>query len=353
MNKGLWVALTVALLAAGCHGGGTNAPMGQDNTPEPAAATTANDLRMPVEQDPQVAGVEGVLTVEGFTVLDPTAQEPPGAGASALTSLVPDYRFLVRLVDPEDDILSETNPDVGGRFALQYSGTVINAKLQVEFSVEEDLDGDGTGGDALMHSVPVGLRPGRVAQVDLTLSRQTADTGMGKPFPNVVDLELYPASGVLMIATYTAQDGNGLHNEFYGVNFSDGQTVFDTDGDQFLEPGDDVVGRDADSDGWIDSYEADFASNADPQTIFGVVTNVSRANRLLTLTSMENDTQQVLVDPFTPIEPLAQDDQFYGELPLDAGLIGRQVQVFGLPTADGFLALWIVVLPDEPPEPGH
>jgi hypothetical protein len=353
MNKGLWVALLVALLAAGCHGGG-NTLINDQNAPGIADATTtlaANDARMPVDDNPQAAGVEGVVKVKGFTILDPADTGEPGSGTSAVVGQVGDFQLLVRLVDPEDDILSATNPDVGGRFEMEYTGPVVNAKLEVQFAVAEDLDGDGTGGDTLRHSVPVGLRPGRVAQVNLTLSRQTADTPMGAPFPSVVDLELYPESGELMIASYTGQDGNGFHNEFYGINFADGRTVFDTDGDQFLEPGDDVVGRDADTDGWIDSYESDFGASAEPQTIAGVVTNVSRANRTLTLTSVEDGTRQVLVDPFTPIEPFTEANEFYGELPLDTGLIGRQVQVFGLPAPDGFLALWIVVLPDEPPEP--
>jgi len=348
MYKLVVVAVLTALLAAGCHGGSnTSVDQPEPGAPDASLAVTANDLRMPVADDALVAGVEGMLTIEGFTIVDPDAPDGP-AGASALTSQVPDMRLLVRLVDPEDDILSETFPDVGGRFALEYSGPVINAVLDVQFTVAEDLNGDGEGGDLLTHSVPVGLRPGRVAQVNLTLARQTAGTGLNKPLPGVADLELLPDTGELLLVSYSGQDGNGLHNEFYGVSFAAGQTIFDTDGDQFLETGDDVAGVDEDTDGWIDTYEADFSTAAEPQTVFGVVTNVSKANRTLSLAVEGSGAVLVLVDPFTPIEPLAPDDEFYGELPLDTGLIGRQVQVFGLPAPDGFLALWIVVLPPEP-----
>lgn len=353
MNKGLWVGLIAVLLAAGCRGGGEEVDFqGEPQPPDPSPAIAANDARMPTAEDPQVAGVEGVLLVEGFTVLDPSETEPPGSGTSAVVGQVPDMRMLVRLVDPEDDILNETFPDVGGRFLLEYSGPVINAKLQVEFTVAEDLDGDGEGGDTLLHSVPVGLKPGRVAQVNLTLARRTAVVGVGQPFPGVADLELYPEAGELLIVFYVGQDGNGSHNEFYGVNYAEGQTVFDTDGDQFLETGDDIVGEDEDVNGWIDSYEESFGVDAESQFMFGVVTNVNKASQTLTLATVDAGALLVLVDPFTSIEPFSPDNQFYGGLPLDASLIGSQVQILGKATPDGFLALWIVVLPDDPPAPG-
>lgn len=316
--------------------------------PDPSIAEGINDLRMQESAEPLVAGVEGEVFVEGFTILEP--DEPPPS-ATAAVSQVPDYRLLVRLVDPEDDILSEGYPDEGGRFELAYTGPVLNAKLQVEFKVEEDLDGDGTGEELLTHSVPVGLKPGRVAQVSITLARQATESAPGVPIVDIADQELLPEIGEMMIVRYLAQDANGYHDEYYGVLFSSAQTIFDQDGDEFLESGDDFIGQDANSDGWIDSYEMGFAGSQsmDEETYIGTVINVHVADQTLTLELDNGEALLVLVDPFTPIEPLSINNQFYGELPLDSSLIGRRVQVSGLAMAESLLALWIVVLESDPP----
>jgi hypothetical protein len=337
------------LILAGCRGdGAADNDQQSPDALDPGIAEGANDERMLQTEVPEIASVEGLLVVEGFTILEP--DDPPPGVASAVTQ-VPDYRLLVRLVDPEDDILNEAYPDISGRFALDYDGPEINARLMVEFKVEEDLDGDGTGEDMLTHSVPLGLKPGRVAQVSITLTRQETESAPGVPIPDVADQELLPESGEMMIVRFTAQDANGYHNEYYGVLFATGQTVFDQDGDEFLETGDDFVGEDADTDGWIDAYETGYSGPlaAMEDVYIGIVINVDKANQTLTLELESKETLLVLVDPFTPIEPLSATNEFYGELPLDASLIGRQVQVSGLLTADGVLALWIVVLESDPP----
>ena len=195
------------------------------------------------------------------------------------------------------------------------------------------------------------MKPGRVAQVSITLARQVTEAAPGVPIADIADPELLPETGEMMIVRYMAQDANGYHDEYYGVLFGSELTIFDQDGDEFLEAGDDLVGEDANSDGWIDSYELGFANPlaAEETSYSGIVINVHVADQTLTLELDNGDALLVLVDPFTPIEPLSIDNQFYGELPLDSSLIGRRVQVSGLATTEGLLALWIVVLESDPP----
>ena len=339
MRYAIWVVVGSLIVMCGCKGGGADA---MDNALSPAEQLEQLSLdRLEGGTDEQTAVVEGLLTLEGMTLL-----EPPAEGAAV--SQVPDPRVLVRLLDPGDDILSEVNPDLSGDFRLEYIGAALDAKLQVEFTVVEDLDGDGEGEDLVKQSVPLALAPGHVAEVNLHLALADQDAPVGAS-PLGQDVVVAVVGEVLLVQLESL-DTNGYHDEFYGVFFSDGFTIYDVDDNQFLEPGDDYLGGDADSNGWVDGLEQGFSAPiAAMELLEGTVTDVSIADQTLQVRLTDGRLVDILVDQFTSIEPLTAESEFYGTLPLDASLIGRRVQIDAVPVTDGYLALWIV-LPDYKPD---
>ncbi|GEM_PF-2204452 len=340
MRYAIWVVVGSLIVMCGCKGGGADE---MDDALSPAEQLEELSLdRLQGGTDEQTAIVEGLLTLEGMTLVEPPAE-------SAAVSQVPDPRVLVRLLDPGDDILSEVNPDLSGDFRLEYIGDALDAKLQVEFTVVEDLDGDGEGEDLVTQSVPLALAPGHVAEVSLhlALADQDAPPG-GSPLGQEVVVAVV---GEVLLVELESLDTNGYHDEFYGVFFADGFTIYDVDDDQFLEPGDDYLGSDADSNGWVDPLEQGFSAPvAAMEVLEGTVTDVSIADQTLQVRLTDGRLVDILIDQFTSIEPLTAESEFYGTLPLDASLIGRRVQIDAVPVADGYLALWIVV-PGYMPDP--
>jgi len=346
MSRLLWVVAIVVMLVGGCSGGNDAADQMDNELPggQNQYVVTSSE-RMPLSDDPSIATVEGLLTVVGFTIVDPGAEV--GDEASAV-SQVSDMRVLVRLVDPEDDILSEVNPDLGGRFSLDYLGELSYLKLEVEFMVAEDLDGDGTGNDTLRQAVPIGLQLGRVAQVNLEFKLNGADLGTAAPIELVADTELLPEEGEMLLVELSSLDANGAHEEFYGVVYSSQQAIYDLDQDDYLEAGDDYVGVDDNANGWIDELELNYdeATAAMVTGFNGVITSVDVAEQTFMLQLADTQVLLMTVDAFTSIE-LSDNGQFYGQLTLDSSLIGRRAYVKCLPIPNGYLALWVVV-PEEP-----
>ncbi|MBN2081743.1 hypothetical protein JW859_05975 [bacterium] len=347
MIRLLWVVVVLTMLVGGCSGGSDASQLDDDLPGGQSQYVVASNERMPLSDDSATATVEGLLTVIGFTIINTEEGGGLGDGASAV-SQVSDMRVLVRLVDPEEDILSEVNPDLGGRFSLDYTGELSFLKLQVEFAVAEDLDGDGTGGDLLSQAVPIALQPGRVAQVNLEFKRNGVSEGMNAPIELVADSELLPTEGEMLLVELASLDANGAHEEFYGVVYSTQQVIYDVDQDDFLEAGDDYVGTDGDANGWVDNLELSFdEATATAATGFeGVITDVDVAEQTFALHQADGSILLMTVDTFTAIE-LSDNGQFYGQLTLASSLIGRRAYVKCLPIPNGYLALWVVV-PDQP-----
>lgn len=327
MRAWWWWLLVWLVLLAGCR---SSVPV--QAQPDLGAGAQdierANDERMTPTPEPQLAVLRGTLAVEGFTILDTEGLPAAEPGAVAQTT--------ARLLDPGDDILAAVNPDPAGVYELSTAAPVTTGKFQVELRVQEDLDGDGTGGDQLIQTIPVTLRQGYTAELDLTLRRGVAeDVG-----PST---QLGP--GEFAMAELSGQDAGGAHDEHYGVFFAENLVIYDLDRDGQLDLGADFAGEDVDNDGWVDPYEANFPGvyTMGGEDITGVVLSVNVAEQLMILHADEGPVV-VYLDPFALIEPLAGGEEFLAPLPLDEELVGRQVVVLGYPVPGGFHALWVVVL---------
>lgn len=325
------VAVSIGLLvaAAGCKGGGSAV---ENNLFSPDAIEANNESRLDPAADEQSAAVSGQLTITGFAVLDETGL-PVADGPAA-------PKATARLLDPGDDILSEDVPGIDGRFLLATTAPVSAGIVEIEFRVEEDIDGDGTGEDTIVQRIPIALKPGRTATLNLELSKGEADG---------IDSELVVApqngTGEFMLTRYEALDARGSHENFYGTFFAAGSVVYDVDRDEFLELGDDVSGSDSNANGWADEAEAQFGADAGPQAFLqGVIAGVNTANQQFTVRLPDSSTTTVILQPFAGLEVLDEEGQFVGPTSLGPHLVGKQAYIVGTAGFGGsFLADWVVV----------
>lgn len=350
MHVLLAAAACALLLAAGCNGSGgdsngnfqPDAPVlpGQD------AIGQVNDGRLDQVGDPTSYGVKGTLGIDGFTVLGGDGQ-PVG-----IDQAIPELQ--ARLLDPEEDILwAQARPGVDGLYTMRYTVHApsqvvgngpeepgpIPGRFEVSVTVAEDLNGDGEGGDVLHQVVPLRLKPGVDVRVDLLLSRGD---------DRRVDPNLLPEQGEWVLADLIAVDGNGAKDDLYGVFFFDGATVYDLDGDEFLEFGEDFYGPDLDNNGQIDDYELPSAP-ADgmfPLFVEGTITAVNPSKLTLHLRTFESLEYTIQLDPQTPIELWDIHGLPIGSLPLTPQLVGMLAYAEG-PAEGMVLNAWQVVVFEE------
>jgi hypothetical protein len=151
-------------------------------------------------------------------------------------------------------------------------------------------------------------------------------------------------SGEFMFTHYLALDANGTHENFYGTFFATEAVVYDIDGDEFLEPGDDLSGDDQNSNGWADSSEDQFVGAVGSlATLEGVITSVNIADQQFTVRHEDGSTTTVELLAFTGLEVL-DEDGFVGQTSLGTHLVGMQAYIEGSATPGGnFAASWVVV----------
>jgi len=325
------VVVFALLFIAGCKGHGGLDP----EQPAPGSFETIdedNQARLTPLTDAALKTVRGTLKVVGLTIADEQGLAVPADKSS--------LKLMARLVDPGDDILSEIVPGGDGSFILQTTDNTVSAKLDVEFKVEEDLNGDGEGGDQVSLNMPITLRAGFEVRADITISLgspsnfdQALTGGQGEP------------AGELLLVEYNSVDGKGEHHEFYGLFPQSGLVVYDKDGDEFLEPGDDLAGTDTDSNGWIDQNEVVFSDPmAASSSVEGIVTGVSIADREMTLKTSDNQVYLAHVDPFASIEIYDQEGKFIGLTSLGDHLVGRSAHVEGVMVSSFTIeASWVVI----------
>lgn len=343
-----FVLVLACLWCMGCRGSSTPTEIPDDGVYEPQAPSSselqqANESRMQTGPDTLSTGAAGAVVLEGFTLASPGERD--GAQVSQL-EVMPEV--MVRLIDPDEDILVEANPFVSGDYELLYGNVEVNTRLQLEFVALNDLNGDGISNDPVIQTVPVKLAAGRLAEVDITLTRLSEEEialAGGGPVPDGLAFE-----GSIMVGNVAAMDGNGYREDFYGVFYADGLTVVDEDGDGILDPEEDFAGPDADGDGWIDPYEDDFVEPL-PEFAFlyGQVLAVEPPQKRLTLWEIEQQrTVNVYFDPFSVIELFNYNGAYVGEVPLDHNLTGREVAVEAILKPYGYLASWMTVFAFDP-----
>jgi hypothetical protein len=347
INMGFCVMAMLVL--AGCHGGDT-----QSLSPNAGAAFDAEELRLENEQrmapttNPQTTSITGVIKTDGMTL---TVPEGGGGAVSAVPAQIPNERIMVRLIDPDEDILSEVHPDIGGVFAMDITELVVDVELQVEFTVIEDLDGDGEGNEQIIQCVPLKLAPGRTTKVslDLELVQDNSPAGGQQPYAG----DLAPDVGSVLLVEVSVQDASGLSEDYYGVFFADGRTVYDEDGDDVLELGDDFAGVDGDLNGLVDPFEPPAEAvdvPALPVHLEGTVLSVNESQRILQLSTLDNLTLEISVPPNTGIEVYsASPGTFISQGELGDWMVGRYAFVDALETPTGYIAEWIVVDEALPP----
>ncbi|MDQ3023006.1 MAG: hypothetical protein M3R04_01280 [bacterium] len=323
-----WIAIVVALLSlTACKSGGG----GPIVTP-PVDGKLAVLSGLPIGTAAEAA-LSGVIALDGLTLAPPV-----GAGTSA--------SIMAKIIDPGDDILRETPIMPGNNFQIAVDQAVAG-KLQLEFSVNEDVNGDGTTPDTVVTAVPIDLPLGRVASMNMTIRRgvRPASPPVGPQLGQAEEV-FFPATGEVLLVDLTQSDASGPKSNFYAVTPSD-TSIFDADGDRFIEAGDDTIYVDNDENGWPDGSEAAY-SNADAGDLQlnGTVSAVSRVSREVTLRLSGSDIlATVIVDPFASILPLAEDGTLLGSLILDQSLVGRTVQVYGLKNGAENRATLVVVRP--------
>jgi len=349
--------LAVMLLAAGCH---ESNMVGTPDLQLPDAGMTynANVQRLQLASSTRVATLSGTVTITGFTVLDNAGK--PVAPASAVT------KVMARLLDPEDDILRTTYPGTTGSYRLDYVQSLSQGKLRLTVRVQEDVNGDGTGGDTINQIFPVSLVLGRVCKLNITLA-PASKTFIG----------LLPSGGGIVLSTRIDQlDANGANTAQCGTFLAMGRVVIDQDKDGTLELGDDFSAPDADRDGWPDDSEAAYSGRGaiTPvlgmpfETLSGQVRAVDLAAYTLTVRDSTSGADRLVlydpllcsIEPYVPVtpepglgsepggsepgvEPMPGYD-YFPPVPLDSSLVGRMVIINGFTTAAGFQAMQIVVL---------
>ena len=277
--------------------------------------------------------LRATVTVDGFTPAGPVGTPT-------------DMGLMARIVNPGDDILSASDESSGDQFDLQVDGDVA-ARLEVEFDVAEDVDGDGTGQDKVVLAVPLNLPEGKVATVNMTVKRGVKASGPPTSSePGNAEDVFYPTlAGELILVDLTLADANGPKTTFYAVT-PGGSAAFDADGDRFIEAGDDTIYADADHNGWPDTSQSGLESDtATDFTAKATVNAVDRVKRELTLRDSAGTLTNITVDPFASIVPVTSEGTLLGSLMLDQSLVGRELQVYGRKSGDENRATLAVVLP--------
>lgn len=369
MYRLLVTTLVFVSIIGGCGGSSSTPPL-----PPPSPTVGAGNLgeanagRLFPTGDPGTAGVGGQFLVQGFTVLDENLNVVnPGEGGAKL---------MGRLLDPGDDILSVVIPGIDGRYELFTTQSVTEAKLQLEFRVLEDVDGDGQGNDLIVHTVPVLLVPGFISIVNMTISPGTihnlapelqSEDGQG---------------GFSVVVGVERTDGNGEYDETFAL-FPDGLLYIDDDNDEFIEPGQDSFWEDANRNGWPDSEEEgyDGFSISDWVYLEGKVLSVDTAGQTLFLfvdfaevlppngipqhdPSLTGEVLQVRKLSYTVMEGMVlpsdaemsgdlmpEDIRFTDPFLIDSSLVGRMVIVQGLYDGNSVEAVLIFELSREPSMP--
>jgi len=159
MNKQLAILLGLAsALVVGC-GGHSSIPANPSSaaagTPEyKAALDLAKVTRLATAATTTSAVVSGSIKLNGLTPLDDGGNPVPIAGGST----------FAWIVNPGDDILSaqyKTNPDAQGNFTLTIPNPPTRAIVAINFKVQNDLNGDGTGSDIISQRFAVALAPAK------------------------------------------------------------------------------------------------------------------------------------------------------------------------------------------------
>ncbi|MCB1220228.1 MAG: hypothetical protein H7A35_09330 [Planctomycetales bacterium] len=329
-----WVRLMgVLVLGAGiwgmtgCGSGkAVDANSGNPQVAPPQALEAATLSRLLVNGDGTQTSVKGTVSIKDFTVL--------ANGASQPSQLDMSTGILVRVIDPGDDILVAGNPDGKGDFELLINGDVLLSRLEVEFRVTEDIDGDGTPGDTVRQTVPLFLEQGRVHTVKMEISKASALK---------LDPALEPEQGEVLIAAIDKLDRGGhLATELAQIP-SSGSLVSDFDRDGFIEPGDDVSFDDANFDGTADPLETPVNAgegSAALQTILGTVVSVSEERGRISIRDNSGNIVNISVSYFTPVERFvvsSQGGEFFSLAITE--LAERGVQVTGYFDSGVFNAL--------------
>jgi len=257
------VALLSTLVVGSCGGGRPPIPpeLGKQHEPpppppppeEPAELTEYNEAvagRVEPWVSPDKGAVKGTLTVEGLTILDPETLEP-ASPADRLTEII------TRIVDPEDNIGSIENPDPGGDFIHPDLEPIDFARLQVEFLVAEDIDADGSGGDAVNIELPVSIAAGVQTTVELALLGSSLEQFGNPQIPPDSD----PPQGVPLKVTYHVLDPRGERDALLGLMFNLRKLVVDRDGNGIFDSGDPVEADD-DRNALGDASQDDFLAGA-------------------------------------------------------------------------------------------
>jgi hypothetical protein len=329
------ILLTLLLLCmvmpvgAGC-GSGSGGDDG--NTPPPGFPTP--DLSPSL--DPLQAEVAGEVDFDGFTLyVDPDPEA--GHGGSAIGAAT---GIMAKIIDPGDDILSEKPILVNGGYRLGFRPAVsakpIKVKVLFEMRVNEDLNGDGTGGDLLRQTVPMTVIQGKAALLNLSVRR--AD-------PRVVSPVFTPTAGETLYTSIAQTDTSGTRDSYFATLVASGEVVFDQDGDSVLAPGEDAVYNDTDQNGWPDESEAEYAApGASISELEGVVASVDPPNRTISI-SVNGSVKTLQVDPFAVIQQLGLDGELLGQLTLEFALTGRTVRIESFGSDTALTATRILVLP--------
>jgi hypothetical protein len=279
-------------------------------------------------------------------------------------------KVMARLLDPEDDILRTAYPGTTGSYRLDYDKSLSKGKLRLTVRVQEDVNGDGTGGDTIYQTFPVSLVLGRVCKLNVTLA-PASKTFLGS---------MQAAGGMVLSTGIDQLDANGANATQFGTFFAEGQVVFDQDKDGTLELGDDYSAADPDVNGWPDISEAAYSDSASMspglglpfETLSGQVLAVDLAAHTLSVRDTASGLSRLVlydpllcrIEPYVPVTPAPGDSggpggnaaggepgvepmpayDYFPPVPLDTNLVGRKVIINGFTTSAGFQALQIVVL---------
>lgn len=342
-----WLVVCAAglALAAGCDtkSGGTG-PDTQPVLPGQAVVDQANLNRLEKLADKTAYTVKGTLSVKNLTLLTSTGSVvKPGQGLPELN---------LRVLDPEDDILIAGKPGLDGKFTLMYkpNGPVVSrvgetdnstttqtgpveARLVISGKVQQDLNGDGTASDSISLSIPVTLVAGQA--ISITASLSYGDK-------RYVDPALVPSQGWFILASLAKVDGDGAAQQLCGVFYNTNTTVFDTNGNNYLEFTD-YSGADSDLNGQVDDFQNDVATpGAVTVALQGQITAVNPALLTLTLRSYAGVDYTLQLEQLTPIELWTTTGSPIGVLPLGTQLIGMYATVEG-PVAGGVVYPWQVI----------
>jgi hypothetical protein len=230
-------------------------------------------------------------------------------------------------------------------------GKAVKGTLRLEMKLNEDINGDAATPDNIAINIPVDLVLGKVSTANVTIRRGVRPSGPPTTNqPGSADAVFFPDAaagqhGEVLLVELSQQDASGSQTDFYAVTPT-GSAVFDTDGDRFIEAGDDTIYTDADHDGWPDTSEAALDNNsATALTLNGTVNAVDRVLHELTLRDSAGNLTSVTVDPFASILPVTAEGTLLGSLLLDQSLVGRDVQVYGIQSGSENRGSLFVVLP--------